>query len=104
MKYRLQILLLSLLIFSNVLAEDSKHYFIPKEGYVPDEKTAIKIAEAIWLPIYGDNIYKKRPFKAQLKGNIWLVQGSLPTQMLGGVPEAEISKQTGQIIRVSHGQ
>lgn len=89
---------------ANVLAENNKHNFVPKEGYVPDAQTAIKIAEAIWLPIYGDKIYKKKPFTAQLKDNIWVVQGSMPTLMLGGVPVAEISKLTGQILRVSHGQ
>jgi hypothetical protein len=28
-------------------------------NYVPNEETAIKIAEAVWLPIYGEDIYNK---------------------------------------------
>jgi len=87
---------------STVLADNSKHTVAPEHGYVPDEKTAIKIAEAIWLPIYGEGIYKKKPFVAKLQGEIWVIQGSLPSHMLGGVPTAEISKKTGEILRVSH--
>ncbi len=87
---------------STVLADDSTHTFVPEHGYVPDKETAIKIAEAIWLPIYGEGIYKKKPFVAKLQGEIWVIQGSLPSHMLGGVPTAEISKTTGEILRVSH--
>ncbi len=29
----------------------------PAQGFVPNETTAIKVAEAIWLPIYGVGIY-----------------------------------------------
>ena len=31
--------------------------YLPKEGFVPDKNTAIKIAEAVWFPIYGESIY-----------------------------------------------
>ena len=89
---------------STVLADNSKHTFMPEQGYVPDAKTAIKIAEAIWLPIYGERIYEKKPFVAKLQGEIWVIQGSLSSQMLGGVPTAEISKKTGEILKVSHGK
>lgn len=39
--------------------------YIPREGYVPNKETAIKIAEAIWLPIYGNKIYNSKPFRAK---------------------------------------
>lgn len=72
-------------------------------GYVPDEVTAIKVAEAIWLPIYGDDIYNKRPFHAKLKNNsIWIIQGSLEPDELGGVPYAEIQKSDCRVLRVIH--
>lgn len=104
MKIYIFISVFALFISSTVLAENAKHTFVPEQGYVPDAKTAIKIAEAIWLPIYGERIYKKKPFVAKLQGETWVVQGNLPSQMLGGVPIAEISKKTGEILRVSHGQ
>lgn len=84
--------------------KDGKHYYKPANGFVPDETTAIRIAEAVWLPIYGEDIYSKKPFAAQLKDNIWFIRGSLPEGWKGGVPECEISKDTGEILRVSHGK
>jgi len=54
--------------------------FVPKNGFVPDEKTAVAVAEAILSPIYGqDQIVHERPFHAELDGNdVWKVEGSLP--------------------------
>ncbi|MBI3996184.1 MAG: YbbC/YhhH family protein [Candidatus Omnitrophica bacterium] len=80
------------------------HHFVPKVGFVPDEDTAIKIAEAIWAPIYGESLNDERPFHANLVGDIWHVEGSLPEGMSGGVAEAEIAKADGRILRVSHGK
>jgi len=86
----------------NLLKE---HNVKPVEGYVPDEATAINIAIAIWIPIYGkDHIEKKKPYHAVLKNGIWYVYGSLPSGWRGGVPEAEIIKRNGKIIRISHGK
>jgi hypothetical protein len=43
-------------------------------NYVPDVKTAKKIAEAIWLPIYGEKIYNEKPYKVSLRGDsVWVV-------------------------------
>ncbi len=77
----------------------------PKNGYVPDEQTAIAIAVAVWTPIYGkDKIENEKPYKAQLKNGVWTVTGSLPEGFDGGVAEADISKDDGRILRVIHGQ
>jgi hypothetical protein len=77
----------------------------PKEGFVPNKETAIKIAEAIWLPIYGDRIYKRKPFVAELKnGKTWIVQGTLPKGWDGGTPYIEIQKSDGKILLVMHGK
>lgn len=73
-----------------------------KDGYVPDESTAIKIAEAIWLPIYGDKIQENKPFRASLSGDsIWVVTGTVHTSE-GGVPFALIQKKDGKILDVYH--
>jgi len=88
-----------------VTANGSAHSYVPKDGFVPDVATAIRIAEAVWEPIYGaDKVQKKRPFKATLKGGVWTVTGSLPEGVIGGVPLAEIRKKDGCILRVSHGK
>ncbi len=86
-------------------AADPKHTYMPPAGYVPDEATAIKIAVAVWEPIYGaEHIAAEKPYHATLHNGVWIVTGSLPKQMLGGVAIAEITKQDGRIIRVSHGK
>jgi hypothetical protein len=90
---------------SFAFAADKKETFKPKEGYVPDSATAVKIAIAVWTPIYGtENIEKEKPFKATLSNGVWTVEGSLPEDTVGGVAEADISKDDGRILRVIHGK
>ncbi len=81
-----------------------RHSFIPKEGYVPNSETAEKIAEAVWLAIYGQEVLNRRPYKSKLEGEVWIVKGTLEPIRPGGVPEIEIHKKTGKILRVSHGK
>ncbi len=87
-------------------AEVTKHTFKPKDGYVPDAKTAIKIAVAVWEPIYGEKrIAGEKPYHAQLDTNgIWTVVGSMPERTPGGVAVIEVAKDDGRILRVSHGK
>lgn len=81
------------------------HNVRPAAGYVPDEETAIRIARAVWIPIYGEAaIARQAPYHAVLKDGVWTVTGSLPKGMLGGVALAEISKADGTVLRVSHGK
>lgn len=100
------LLLLSLapsgILFSQ---EAGRHNHRPAAGYFPDEETAIKIAVAVWMPIYGkDEIEKEKPYKAVLRDGIWYVSGSLPSGYVGGVAEAEIAKDDGRILRINHGK
>ena len=89
-------------------AEAAKHSAKPSAGFVPDAKTAMKIAVAVWEPIYGEKeISRERPYRAQLDTNgVWIVEGSFHGGWLGkgGVAVAEIAKDDGRILRVSHGK
>lgn len=86
-------------------AASQKHSYVPPKGFVPDEKTASRIAEAVWSPIYGEEmIQSEKPFVASLRSGVWTVQGSLPKGWVGGVAIAEIAKSDGRILRVSHGK
>lgn len=80
------------------------HNVKPADGYVPNAETAIIIAEAVLIPIYGKDVLKKKPFHTKLDGNKWVVEGSLNPLRPGGLPIVEISKSTGEILRVSHGK
>jgi hypothetical protein len=75
------------------------------KGFVPNEETAIKIAEAIWLPIYGEDIYEAKPYRVSLSNNkVWIVKGTLPKNYRGGVPYIEIRKRDCKILTVTHGR
>jgi hypothetical protein len=88
----------------NMSDDEVEHNYRSEAGYVPDADTAMKIAEAVWLPIYGAAVLDKRPWRARLENDVWVVDGSLPRPMPGGVPIAKISKHTGEILRISHGK
>ena len=54
-----------------------KHNYKPPNGYVPDAETAIRIAIAVWEPIYGNvQIQGQAPFSGE-KGAIALLLHSL---------------------------
>jgi hypothetical protein len=83
---------------------EGKHSVLSSAGFVPDEVTATRIAEAVWIPIYGrKQIEEERPFVATLSNGVWTVTGTLPEGYVGGTAVAEISKESGCILRISHG-
>lgn len=77
--------------------------YIPKNGFVPDAVTAIKIAMAVLIPIYGEQtIESEHPFTATLSKEVWTIAGSVPKGQVGGVAEIRISKTSGRVLRVVH--
>lgn len=88
--------------------QESRHAYVAPQGLVPDSATAVRIAVAVWTPIYGARqIRSEAPYRATLRDSVWTVQGSLPCGGLacpGGVALAEIAKRDGRILRVSHGR
>ena len=86
-----------------------KHSYIPSNGFVPDEATAIAVAEAILAPIYGKlSIDGQKPFLVSLENDVWTVSGQLQEQpgrvTLGGVFRIQISKKDGCVKFHSHGK
>lgn len=85
---------------------------------VPDSTTAVKIAEVIWLPLFGEKIYNEQPFVAKLIGDsVWQVTGSssiksdshvhggnIITIYSGGVAYIKIKKSNCEILDVGHGK
>lgn len=108
MTKRTFIITVSLLLLSPLAYPQpiTAHNVKPPQGYVPDEATAIKIAVAVWEPIYGqEKISQEQPYTAVLIKGVWKVEGTLPIQYnLGGVAVAEIAKDDGRVLRVSHGK
>lgn len=96
----------ALAIGGSAARSHSNESYVPPNGFVPDAATASRIAEAVWIPIYGEaHIAAEKPFKVTLKGDVWTVTGKdLPPNTFGGVAEADISKRDGRILRVIHGK
>lgn len=101
---KVKFLFICLLVSSSILL----HAYGKQDNYqnfVPDEQTAIKIAEAIWLPIYGKEINNEKPYTVRLKNDsVWVVCGSLPPHSYGGVAYIEIQKKDCKILKVTHGR
>ena len=98
-------LIACLFIAGHLIAQTRSHSYVPREGFVPDEKTAIRVAEAVLTSIYGDkNILDQRPFSAKLERGVWVVSGHLPEGYEGGVAEIRIAKKTCEVLHVTHGK
>ena len=106
---KLRILLCIMLCFgSTVLGQGIN----PDKGFVPDSKTAVRITEAVLIPVYGEKkIESERPFNAELKDGIWTVSGTLrcsdgnggtTTQCVGGTAVVKIAKADGRILLMAH--
>jgi hypothetical protein len=81
-----------------------QHSYRPKNGFVPDEKTAIRIAEAVLTAIYGEKqIKSEEPFSAKLHNEVWTVEGAIAEGVDGGAAIIKISKTNGAVISVTHG-
>ena len=79
--------------------------FDKSRGMVPDKETAIKIAESVWYPIFGSEIYTELPFVAELEGDtVWEVRGSLPEGegWVGGTAVIRLRKSDGAVLDVWH--
>ena len=84
----------------------------PEKGFVPDSETAVKIAEAVLVPVYGrQKIESEKPFDAELKDGVWTVSGTLrcpdgnggtTTHCVGGVAVVTISKADARILSMIH--
>jgi hypothetical protein len=89
--------------------------YTPKKGFVPDSSTAIKIAEAVLIPVYGEKqIESERPFIAHLNGDTWTVYGTLwcpdgkggktEGTCFGGVAMVHVSRLDARISDMGHGK
>jgi len=74
---------------------------LPQRGVVPDEATAVKVAEAIFVPVFGEEeVAKWRPYHAQLKDGVWTVYGTLKPGSRGGTPMLAIQERDGKVLEI----
>jgi hypothetical protein len=77
---------------------------LPPSGVVPDESTAVKIAEVVFQPVFGlEEVAKWQPYRAQLDTTgVWTVYGTLPRGFKGGTPMLKIRKRNAAVLEVWH--
>ena len=64
--------------YSQELQEPKEASVKQRDGFVPNAETAVKIGEAVLIPVYGEATIKyERPFKATRQGDVWRVTGTL---------------------------
>ena len=95
------VIFLALLSYGFGSGDKAENSSLPSRGVVPDEITAVKIAEAVFLPIYGEQeVSKYRPYEATLKDGVWTVFGTLKAGARGGTPMITIQKSDGKVLDV----
>lgn len=106
------VLLGLLLIGCNQIKQDKKlndekvkHDIVrtnPKtDGCVPTVQVAIKVAKAVWIPLYDKLADSCKSIKAELsKDGVWKVYNKIPEDAEGVELYAYINRMDGKIIKV----
>lgn len=89
--------------------EDYDYYIekFPSEeilGPTNSIKDAKSKAESVWIEKYGEGTKKKKPYSVFFdeETKVWLVQGSLPKNLVGGIPYILIRQSDGKVLAVWH--
>ena len=106
---KVSVVLCSILLVSTFASPQS---YTPKSGFVPDSATAVRVAETVLIPVYGEQkIMSERPFTATLKDDVWTVSGTLhcpdgkggiTTSCDGGTATVRLSKTDARILFMIH--
>ena len=65
---------------------------------------AAKMAEMVFLKVYGKKVLKERPWHITDMGDSYIVTGSLEEGFIGGVAQLKILKENGAVILYLHGK
>ena len=81
----------------------------PSDKYLGEVLTAKDAQEKAlkeWLDLFGDKIYKEKPYQVFFdeQNGVWLVKGSLPRGYIGGVAYIIMRKSDGKILAIWHDQ
>jgi len=68
------------------------------------ESQVLAVAETAMKERFPQDFEAHRPYHAELKKDGWYVRGTLPTNTLGGTPEALVDGDSGKLLKVWHTQ
>jgi len=89
----------------NVPSENVPKIFECNDGVVADKETAIRIAEAILSPVYGEEaIREQRPYQVTVKDGKWTVDGTASPGHVGGRFHIVILQSDGRVLEIGYGR
>ena len=73
-------------------------------GSISNTKDLLKKVEEVWIKEYGERIKEEKPYQVfyDEKNGIWLVQGTLSSDMVGGVANILLENDTGKVLAIWH--
>ncbi|MEZ7924850.1 MAG: NTF2 fold immunity protein [Flavobacteriales bacterium] len=78
---------------------------IMKSPLIPKKENAINYAENILFELYGkENIINEKPYQIHLINDYWIMTGTLPKGMRGGVFELVFDSWNGKVLILEHGK
>ena len=87
------------------LKPDTNEGYWPESGFIKSDSVAFDYGMSILKSIYGEDVLKQKPFNLSLyNDSIWILEGTLPEGVDGGVAHIEFEKRNGRIIKVNHGK
>jgi hypothetical protein len=75
---------------------------LPDEGVIPTAEVAAKVALALSIAKYGDEVLEEMPLQICPIGGVWKIQGTLRDGVKGGVIHIELNKSDGKIRSMWH--
>jgi hypothetical protein len=80
----------------------AKEVTVAPRNWVPDARCACEVAKAVLRPIVGPEEVRAEIFQATLRGDKWIVRGSVPRvdDVRGGATEVHISRKTCEVLLV----
>ena len=73
-------------------------------GSIFDSKELLKKVESIWIKKFGERVKAEKPYQIfyDEQNGVWLVQGTLPADMMGGVANIIVENNTGKVLALWH--
>ena len=85
--------------YNNIFPEDKKPEPL---GRIGSAEVAKEKAEAVLIEIYGEAAENRKPYCVSFdeQNQVWLVQETLPENMLGGAAHILIQKADGEVLAI----
>jgi hypothetical protein len=89
---------------------DTSRYNIVSDTVIPDKETAVKVAEALLFPVYGESqIKSERPYEVCFVDGYWVInghqsRGEAVAASVGGPFVIIINAINAQVVQLTHYQ